>query len=564
MFNGSTGTVLTVNDGGLELLLDGGRQVFLPAEIVAGHRPDGTPNVSHAWARTAEGAQGGTWHHVHLLGTPTLDRFTGYLGQSRGRQPTHTWNTRPDPDHPASLLADDRTPSAAVLDAMRRAEPKTFAAPDDPWMLDRQLRAERAEHADVIRTCPPDRSSDLDHARRRLACAIEEHGWARQGLELRERERARLGPLSRLRRGGADNIARAETALTQAHERLTRCEQAWNDAQASVAGAESDVAARLAWDRMHAWRAARTTEIDFRLAHHWADVTLRAVRADDPLAFGIRKLRNARDTYRANLERVIDQLPPDRRDALAGAEAHLREDEINMQRAERSVADTRAALDHVSRRHWGRRDHSSIERAEMAGHAAERDSELCRQAVAESRRRVADERRAVQRWVAATETTADERACLTAGIRDLDDALDNSRAERVVAAATSPTSEAWRVLGAPPSTRGGLHAWCGIAERLETRRDRHADVDHQDETLGGRGGATRCDRSVAGLDAAAYQSAALVDRAPEIINAAGRLDPTPSRTPLRDPTAWRRAVVAADRALALERQAPTLDCGLDL
>jgi hypothetical protein len=41
-------------------------------------------------ARTVEGIQGGTWTQAHLLGTTALERFTGYVGQSRSRQPTHT------------------------------------------------------------------------------------------------------------------------------------------------------------------------------------------------------------------------------------------------------------------------------------------------------------------------------------------------------------------------------------------------------------------------------------------------------------------------------------------
>jgi conjugative relaxase-like TrwC/TraI family protein len=154
--NGSTGTVLTVTSDGLTVALDNGPQVRLDARLVGGFRPDGTPNVSHAWARTVDGAQGGTWRQVHLLGTPALDRFTGYVGQSRGQAPTHTWNTRPEPDHPLSLVADDRTPGEAVLDAMHRAEAKTLAARNDPWTLDRRLRAERDEHAAVAATRPPD------------------------------------------------------------------------------------------------------------------------------------------------------------------------------------------------------------------------------------------------------------------------------------------------------------------------------------------------------------------------------------------------------------------------
>jgi conjugative relaxase-like TrwC/TraI family protein len=88
--NGSTGIVLTVSTDGLTVALDNGSHVCLDARLVGGLRADGTPNVSYAWARTVDGAQGGTWRQVHLLGTPALDGFTGYVGQSRGQAPTHT------------------------------------------------------------------------------------------------------------------------------------------------------------------------------------------------------------------------------------------------------------------------------------------------------------------------------------------------------------------------------------------------------------------------------------------------------------------------------------------
>src|SRR5205085_673418 len=140
------------------------------------------PNVSHPWARTVDGAQGGTWHQVHLLGTPALDRYTGYVGQSRGRQPTHTWNTRPECDHPASLVADQRSPSEVVADAMRRADRKTLAANDDPWILDRRLCAERDQHAAIVTQRPSDRRAELERARDQLVRAEREHQFACDGL----------------------------------------------------------------------------------------------------------------------------------------------------------------------------------------------------------------------------------------------------------------------------------------------------------------------------------------------------------------------------------------------
>ena len=66
------------------------------------------------------------------------------------------------------------------------------------------------------------------------------------------------------------------------------------------------MAARASWDAQHGWRETRMAEIDTTLAHHRADVTLRSVRADDPLAFGVDRLRHARRTYRDDLQRLDD------------------------------------------------------------------------------------------------------------------------------------------------------------------------------------------------------------------------------------------------------------------
>src|SRR5205814_6239500 len=82
LHNGSVLTVISVATEGLQAVDPDGRSVTLPRAFVAGRRPDGSPNCSHAWARTVDGIQGGTWPQVHLLGTNSLERFTGYTGQS--------------------------------------------------------------------------------------------------------------------------------------------------------------------------------------------------------------------------------------------------------------------------------------------------------------------------------------------------------------------------------------------------------------------------------------------------------------------------------------------------
>ena len=75
-----------------------------------GARKDGTPEcVARAGPARVDGAQGGTWEACHLLGSAALDAYRGYTGQSRSRQPTHTWNTTPVAvvDH-GGILADQR------------------------------------------------------------------------------------------------------------------------------------------------------------------------------------------------------------------------------------------------------------------------------------------------------------------------------------------------------------------------------------------------------------------------------------------------------------------------
>src|SRR5205807_10453072 len=137
LHNGSVVTITAVAVDGVAAVDQHGTAVRLPAEFIAGHRTDGSPNCSHAWARTVDGVQGGTWPQVHLLGTAALERFTGYTAQSRGRHATHTWNVSrlPDIDY-GGVLADQRTPETEVLDAMRREPDTGFAIHDAPSRIE--------------------------------------------------------------------------------------------------------------------------------------------------------------------------------------------------------------------------------------------------------------------------------------------------------------------------------------------------------------------------------------------------------------------------------------------
>ena len=89
--NGTVATVTSVTPADLVVRADGDQQTMsIPAGVVGGRRPDGRPRMSHAWCRTIDGVQGGTWTETHLLGTAALDRYRGYVGQSRATLATHT------------------------------------------------------------------------------------------------------------------------------------------------------------------------------------------------------------------------------------------------------------------------------------------------------------------------------------------------------------------------------------------------------------------------------------------------------------------------------------------
>jgi hypothetical protein len=266
LHNGTVLTVTAVAEDGLQAVDASGRAVTLPRPFVKGHRSDGSPNCSHAWARTVDGIQGATWTQVHLLGTAALERFTGYTGQSRSRYATHTWNvTRlSDIDH-GGVLADQRTADREVLDALRRVPETGFAVHDTPSRL-AHLLAERAEHQAVLATRPPDRFRHLRDAERKLASAIKDREDAHWRLDHARHELANLGALSQLHRRGRhdkatllERINRFEDDVRHAEGKVTRCEK-------TLRSSREDFAAEIVWQVQHGWRTERLGVIDAEVA----------------------------------------------------------------------------------------------------------------------------------------------------------------------------------------------------------------------------------------------------------------------------------------------------------
>ncbi len=278
--------------------------MILPVQFVTGLRDDDTPNLSHAWARTIEGAQGGTWEAVHLLGTASLDALSGYVGQSRGRRPTDTWNTRPVPevDH-GGILAEDRDGAERVLAALAREPDTTFAAGDDPWPADRRLRAERDEHVGVLDRCPEDRAGQGRHA----GDVLETASWRYKSaeLEVRRGEEAlrEVGPLQRVRASGRVAYARAEARLAEARDSSS---DARRTSQRLKVASASWRPTRPA--EMHSWRGTAGASSASPPSATSSLVTGRRssslVRQDDPLAFGVERLRAARATCVDEHDRV--------------------------------------------------------------------------------------------------------------------------------------------------------------------------------------------------------------------------------------------------------------------
>lgn len=295
--NGTTATVTSAGPEGLLVVADGHCQpVTVPADFVADRSGDDRPRLSHAWCRTIDGVQGGTWAQVHLLATPALDHYRGYVGQSRGVQPTHTWNTTPAPDddHGGRLVGPEGPAAEQVAAALRRARPKTFAAGDDPHHADRQLRRRIADHQAVLDRRPPDLADQLagtatalDRSRAALADArLAADHWAAQA-EARSGLRG-LTPAGRGRRHDAeDRRSAGEMSVMAGEARVAEHAAQLEELRAAQAGRES-------FDHANAWRADDLAELARRREDLWTTAVVAAARHDDPLAYGLPRLSAAR------------------------------------------------------------------------------------------------------------------------------------------------------------------------------------------------------------------------------------------------------------------------------
>ena len=479
LHNGSVGTVVAVEEHGLRVAFDAGAEVVLPTAFVQGRRKDANPNMSHAWARTIEGAQGGTWEAVHLLGSISLDALVGYTGQSRSRAPTHTWNTKRlvVVDH-GGVVADDRSGAEEVLGALAREPVTTFAAVDDPYVLDARLKAERDEHLGVLARAPRDVSHSLNQARRVAEQLGYRHNAAAKELERAEDALAAFGPLAGLRRWSRSDRSQTQAWVDRAGEELRQLSAHRQKVEHEIVALQAGESKRSRFLADNAWRGERVRAIDDTIARHWAAATLAVVRQDDPLAFGIGRLRGARATYAKDLAELNAALPPDRSHQLKMAKQDLAEAEQRLGQARFAANQDCQKLEEASVRRWGRRDKGTVARAAQAVETAKVDLVAALAAERAARHLVGEESSAEHKRATAAAAIEPRRAELSRKLCELDAALDDTLAGRVAALADQalvPT-HLIEVIGEPPIDPSGRKTWCGLAYAVESYRDRHPEA----------------------------------------------------------------------------------------
>jgi hypothetical protein len=231
--------------------------------------------------------------------------------------------------------------------------------------------------------------------------------------------------MARLSRGGRDERRRRLADLDRAETRLADARNADDAARGTVARLEHVEAGCGQFDAAHGWRHDRIAAIDRLLDDHWADAVTAAVRAGDPFAYGVDRLRRAHNALNGRIADIDRHLPPDRATELKRAETDLAS-------ARRDVIDARARLDgardalaEASRRHYGLlRDRPAIDGAEAQLRTASDRGDAAARRHDDLRQRVSGLRAHGVACAAAVEAVSPERSRLSADRSAIHDALE--------------------------------------------------------------------------------------------------------------------------------------------
>jgi hypothetical protein len=205
---------------------------------------------------------------------------------------------------------------------------------------------------------------------------------------------------------------------------------------------------------------------------HWAEVVAACVQADDPLAYGVDKLRHARATKAGELLGLEAGIPVDQATERDDARRQLADALRARQKAEQALGTARIAFDESGRRRWGRKDHQEVATTKASVVFAEQRLQQAAEAEGERRERfafLARHQHERQRAVAAADAG---RKQLKAKLAQFDAALDHTRADRVRALADDPPAHLVERLGPAPGSRAGRAVWCHHALGIEAVLDR--------------------------------------------------------------------------------------------
>ena len=345
-------------------------------------------------------------------------------------------------DH-GGVLADRRTAAEVVVAALARQPDTRLAARSDAFIIDRQLSGHIHAHEAVG-------EQELAGARARQANLESVVDGAAERLD-------GLGARSVLSAYGRAERRRWQTKLAADRDAVEEAKAARIEITSTVERLRREQILHECFERIHGWRRTEIVELQDRFDHHWVEVIAACVRADDPLAYGIDRLRDARRTVTGDDPQR--QHPP----GPGGGTGEIRRQPaivaMQQREAERGPADAQAVAEQAARRRWGRRDHQAIT---AAGQEVDRHQQRLQQTVAaqsDLKQRFSQLVKHQQHRGEVLAETKPRRVELSGSLSEIDGALDRSRPGRVRALTEEAPGHLIDVLARPPTAP--RHGPCG-------------------------------------------------------------------------------------------------------
>ena len=163
-----------------------------------------------------------------------------------------------------------------------------------PLGTHRQLRQRVAEHERVLAARPRDRREALVAATKALQAAESCLAGREATASHTADQLAAMGALAGLTRRGREQRRFLQDRLASDAERAAAAKDNCNELgrRTSRLCREQDIFDRF--EAAEGWRQDDIPRLQSQLDHHWAEVVAACVEADDPLAYGVDKLRHAR------------------------------------------------------------------------------------------------------------------------------------------------------------------------------------------------------------------------------------------------------------------------------